>query len=157
MKVEFTYKEKEKVRRCVRNTLSPAKMLKCFDCGKQARDYDHYLGYEKKHVFDVQPFCFSCHAKRSYARKERRAPWLDKHMPLAMRHKLSRAAIGRKNSAVTRRKISRALKLAYAEGRKRRRHTLESRRKMSKTWKRKWREGYIYTRNGRIIGHREKS
>jgi len=44
--------------------------LKCVDCGKQASEYDHYLGYSDEHVLDVQPVCKSCNAKRAYLRGE---------------------------------------------------------------------------------------
>ncbi len=30
-------------------------------CGKPAQEYHHYLGYEKDHWLDVQPYCCKCH------------------------------------------------------------------------------------------------
>ena len=50
--------------------LPKARTLPCTDCGKPARDYDHYLGYGAAHHLDVQPVCSSCHLKRGYARGE---------------------------------------------------------------------------------------
>ena len=35
--------------------------LKCVKCGKQAKQYHHYLGYLKKHWLDVDPVCIKCH------------------------------------------------------------------------------------------------
>jgi hypothetical protein len=37
----------------------------CTDCGEQAAEYDHYLGYEKPFDGMVQPVCRTCHLKRS--------------------------------------------------------------------------------------------
>lgn len=48
--------------------MPPAKTLPCFDCKDVARDYDHYLGYDEAHTFDVQPVCRPCHVKRGVAR-----------------------------------------------------------------------------------------
>jgi hypothetical protein len=45
--------------------------LKCTDCGKQARDYDH-RDYTKP--LDVEPVCRSCNQLRSYAMPEFRQP-----------------------------------------------------------------------------------
>lgn len=50
--------------------LPPANTLKCVDCGEQAHDYDHYLGYEGEHYKDVQPVCGSCHKSRGVKRGE---------------------------------------------------------------------------------------
>ena len=36
--------------------------LPCADCGRQARDYHHHLGYE--HPEAVIPLCPKCHATR---------------------------------------------------------------------------------------------
>lgn len=42
--------------------------LPCVDCGHLGDDrrheYDHHLGYEAEHHYDVQPVCSKCHAKR---------------------------------------------------------------------------------------------
>lgn len=35
----------------------------CILCGKPARQYHHYLGYEEAHWYDVQPMCPKCHKK----------------------------------------------------------------------------------------------
>ncbi len=48
--------------------LVKASQLPCFDCGKQAREYDHYKGYEKENWFAIQAVCSSCHKKRTYSR-----------------------------------------------------------------------------------------
>ena len=40
----------------------------CVDCGKQAKEYDHYLGYAEVHALVVHPVCRSCHVKRTYSR-----------------------------------------------------------------------------------------
>jgi len=46
-----------------------AKDLYCVDCGKQARDYDHYLDYRPENVLAVHPVCRPCHQKRTLARR----------------------------------------------------------------------------------------
>ena len=38
--------------------------LMCIDCGNQAQDYDHFLGYDPAHWLHVQPVCRPCHGKR---------------------------------------------------------------------------------------------
>lgn len=38
------------------------KYLKC-KCGKPAKEYHHYLGYDKEHWEDVEVLCFDCHKK----------------------------------------------------------------------------------------------
>lgn len=47
-----------------RGLLEPARTLKCVDCGKPARDYDH-RDYSKP--LDVVPVCHSCNIKRGPA------------------------------------------------------------------------------------------
>ena len=42
--------------------LKPAKHLKC-KCGKQAREYHHYKGYNRKNWEDVEPKCTNCHPR----------------------------------------------------------------------------------------------
>lgn len=37
--------------------------LNCIDCGIQAKERHHHLGYEKKHWLDTIPLCISCHKK----------------------------------------------------------------------------------------------
>lgn len=45
--------------------------LSCVDCGhvwrkgERRHEYDHYLGYEAIHHFDVVPVCTICHRRRS--------------------------------------------------------------------------------------------
>lgn len=44
--------------------------LPCVDCGhvwqdgERRHEYDHHLGYESTHHYDVQAVCTTCHAKR---------------------------------------------------------------------------------------------
>src|SRR5882762_7884341 len=45
-----------------------ARELECFDCGKQAAEYDHYAGYDGENAEKVQPVCQSCHKKREIER-----------------------------------------------------------------------------------------
>lgn len=40
----------------------------CFDCGKQAKHWDHYKGYEKQNWLEVQAVCVSCHFLRENKR-----------------------------------------------------------------------------------------
>ncbi len=61
-----------------RRGMPKASSLRCVDCPKQASDYDHYLGYAKKHWLDVQPVCRSCHFKREYKRNPNRLEHLRK-------------------------------------------------------------------------------
>ena len=44
--------------------LPRASSCKCFDCGGPAKEYDHYLGYEREYWLTVQPVCKVCHSKR---------------------------------------------------------------------------------------------
>jgi hypothetical protein len=66
--------------------------LACVDCGHLGNDrkhhYDHYLGYEIEHVFDVQAVCSKCHYKRSLERGEVQLPKPSTHC--AAGHKLER-------------------------------------------------------------------
>lgn len=48
-----------------------ADSLKCKDCGRRARDYDHAKGYEKRFWLIVEPVCRTCHMHRTNKRKER--------------------------------------------------------------------------------------
>jgi len=41
--------------------MKPASDCICFYCHRAARDYHHYLGYERKHWLDVIPVCRICH------------------------------------------------------------------------------------------------
>lgn len=45
------------------NKMPPAKYCKCVICNQQARDYHHYLGYDRCHRLDVIPVCRTCHPK----------------------------------------------------------------------------------------------
>lgn len=36
----------------------------CVDCGNQAQEYDHYMGYEREARYMVEPVCRECHRKR---------------------------------------------------------------------------------------------
>lgn len=45
-------------------TIKPATKYHCVDCGGQAQEYDHFLGYERSFWYAVQPVCRPCHAKR---------------------------------------------------------------------------------------------
>lgn len=51
--------------------------LPCTDCGhvwapgERRHEYDHYLGYEGVHHFDVQPVCSACHHRREEVRNVR--------------------------------------------------------------------------------------
>lgn len=47
--------------------IPPAKNYRCVDCGKQAAEYDHYLGYAPEYALVVHPVCIPCHAKRPRA------------------------------------------------------------------------------------------
>lgn len=41
--------------------LPSASRLICSECGKQAEQYHHHLGYEPEHWLDVIPLCKKCH------------------------------------------------------------------------------------------------
>jgi hypothetical protein len=53
--------------------MRPARMFPCVDCGAQARDYDHHMGYEERHALDVEPVCRPCHNKRTLDRLPKEA------------------------------------------------------------------------------------
>ena len=40
-----------------------ASELECTECGGQAQEYHHHLGYAWEHRYDVQPVCRNCHRK----------------------------------------------------------------------------------------------
>ena len=53
-------------RRAVNHAVEAGKLIRpeklpCFDCGKPAREYHHYRGYEKENWFDVSAVCSTCH------------------------------------------------------------------------------------------------
>lgn len=63
-----SHPDKSSARRAVGDAVKggkipPAKMCNCVVCQKPARDYHHYLGYERQHRLDVVPVCRSCHPK----------------------------------------------------------------------------------------------
>jgi hypothetical protein len=78
--------------------LKSPKELPCADCQNQAVEYDHYLGYDLEHVFDVQAVCKSCHAKREFNRGKLT------YLP-AFKEKSRLALIGRKLSEEHKRNI----------------------------------------------------
>lgn len=49
--------------------LPHATTLTCHDCGGQARERDHHLGYEQEHWLHTQPVCRPYHAARTRARR----------------------------------------------------------------------------------------
>lgn len=62
--------EQKAIQRKARNFLNgairygrkrPAREFKCDNCGQKAREYHHYLGYEREHWLDVIPLCIKCH------------------------------------------------------------------------------------------------
>ena len=58
--------DREKARNAIQKLfvagkLPRAKTLKCIDCGAQAKEYHHYLGYSEEHRLDVIPLCKQCH------------------------------------------------------------------------------------------------
>lgn len=71
MKIGSDKRASQKVNRLVRGGHLPrADSFQCVDCGEQARDYDHHLGYAPEHWLDVQPVCRSCHKHRHVVREE---------------------------------------------------------------------------------------
>lgn len=42
--------------------------LVCADCGKPAKEYDHYKGYAEVNRLIVQPVCIRCHKKRPHSK-----------------------------------------------------------------------------------------
>lgn len=54
--------------RVAKGTMPAAADCFCTDCGSQAAEYDHYLGYSGRHAEAVQPVCKPCHLKRTSAR-----------------------------------------------------------------------------------------
>jgi hypothetical protein len=42
--------------------LEPIETLSCIFCKKQAKEYHHYLGYERENYLNVIPLCKKCHA-----------------------------------------------------------------------------------------------
>lgn len=44
-----------------RGNIPKISFLVCKICNKQAQEYHHYLGYEKKQWLDVIPLCINCH------------------------------------------------------------------------------------------------
>lgn len=57
-------------------TLQSPSSFECVDKSKNprtclgtAQQYDHYLGYDRKHWDDIEPVCYSCHGKRGWERR----------------------------------------------------------------------------------------
>ena len=44
-----------------RNIILAASEQLCWECGKPANGYHHFLGYDVTHRLDVFPLCFQCH------------------------------------------------------------------------------------------------
>ena len=44
-----------------RGLLAKPTIYECSYCDKQAKEYHHYLGYDKIHWFDIIPICCKCH------------------------------------------------------------------------------------------------
>lgn len=59
--------------RVARGVMPRVTTLACHDCGGQAKQYDHYLGYDRDVAAMVQAVCFSCHGKRNVLRGETKA------------------------------------------------------------------------------------
>lgn len=49
--------------------LPSPKTLQCYDCENNAREYDHYRGYEEVNWLIVEPVCSKCHRLREKNRK----------------------------------------------------------------------------------------
>lgn len=45
--------------------LTRVKDCLCFDCGKPAKEYDHYKRYAEENWLNVQAVCIPCHKKRT--------------------------------------------------------------------------------------------
>lgn len=56
-------------RRTEEGLMPKARTLACADCAKPAREYDHFLGYDKDHWYDVEPVCRRCHLNREMNRR----------------------------------------------------------------------------------------
>jgi hypothetical protein len=77
-KMRKLYPERVKARMVIKylvrtNRLPAARTVACVDCGGAAREYDHYLGYDRPR--DVQPVCSKCHGLRDRARGEHAEVW----------------------------------------------------------------------------------
>ncbi len=58
---------KMKARHAISNAIRSGQLLtastqKCKQCGNQANQYHHHLGYDNKHWLDVIPLCYRCHS-----------------------------------------------------------------------------------------------
>jgi hypothetical protein len=51
-------------RAIIHNDLPRLAQQKCTDCGQQAVNYHHHLGYAPEHWLDVVPLCRKCHRAR---------------------------------------------------------------------------------------------
>lgn len=61
---------RRRVQTLVDNGVLPrARDAPCVDCGNQAREYDHHLGYGPDHHEDVEAVCAGCHHRREARRR----------------------------------------------------------------------------------------
>lgn len=64
------YPERWMARSKVKSAVKTGKLKRvkdclCFDCGKPAKEYDHYEGYNEENWLNVQAVCIPCHKKRT--------------------------------------------------------------------------------------------
>jgi hypothetical protein len=64
------FRVKVKARAKVYNEIRSRRLPKatdciCTDCGRNANEYDHHLGYDRKNWLNVEPVCWFCHSKRT--------------------------------------------------------------------------------------------
>ena len=57
-----------------RGAIRPASAFSCVSCGRRAAQYDHHLGYEHDHWYDVEPVCIPCHVARGKSRPSPTVP-----------------------------------------------------------------------------------
>ncbi len=66
---QIKYPDRNKARQRVHSFVKIGKIKKateyfCVDCGKPAKEFDHYLGYKELYHYAVMPVCIACHKKR---------------------------------------------------------------------------------------------
>lgn len=77
--IEWTDAQKDRARSLVNvdvrfGRLPHPNNIPCFDCGhvwspgERRHEYDHPRGYDQDHIYDVEPVCTLCHAKRDSAK-----------------------------------------------------------------------------------------
>jgi Protein of unknown function (DUF1778) len=66
-------------RAIVRGELLPATSLPCADCGADATNYHHHLGYAPEHWLAVVAVCGRCHWRRHPRRARPKAPSVVTH------------------------------------------------------------------------------